>query len=495
MLRTLSFLIALIVFASQASAAARPNVLICVADDWGWPHAGAYGDAVVRTPTFDRLAREGVLFERAFVSSPSCTPSRNAMLTGQDFYRLDEGASLRSTLNVKHPNFMFMLRDAGYAIGHWRKAWGPGELEPGGYEEHPNGPPSQFDAFLAGRADDQPFCFWLGTSDPHRPYDRGSGVASGIDASRIHVPAFLPDAEPVRSDLADYYFEIQRWDRDIAHAIELLEQAGELENTIIIVTSDNGAPFPRAKGNLYDWGARVPLAIRWGTGVREPGRRVDEFVVLTDLAPTLLEAAGIQPPDVMTGRALQPLLAEPDPQGWREAAVYGRERHAAAQAMPSLDGYPSRAIRTDRYLYIMNLEPDRWPVGVPQGATHPIGSFPDCDNGPAKSFTIEHRDHPDHQRAYELCFAHRPAEELYDVDADPEQVRNLADDAEHRDVARDLRHRLTSYLRDSEDPRFTDEPVRFDEYPYRDPRIHDRIRAWREAQAASGAATEPAKAN
>lgn len=489
MLRTLSLLIALLLYASQASASERPNILLCVADDWGWPHAGAYGDATVSTPAFDRLAREGVLFQRAFVSSPSCTPSRNAILTGQQFYRLDEGANLRSTLDVRHPNFMRLLQQNGYAIGHWRKAWGPGFYEPGGYEQHPMGPGSSFADFMKQRDPDQPFCFWFGTSDPHRPYDPSRGQASGIDPAGIEVPAFLPDHDITRSDLADYYFEVQRWDADVARAIALLEEAGELENTIIVMTGDNGAPFPRCKGNLYDWGVRVPLAIRWGAGIESPGREVSAFVSLTDLAPTFLAAAGVEAPEAMTGQSLLPILrndAAQAPGQTRDYAVFGRERHAAAQEMPSLDGYPSRAIRTDRYLYIMNLEPDRWPVGAPENATHPIGRFPDCDNGPTKSLIIDHPDDPALRRYYELCFAKRPAEELYDVQADPDQVRNLADDPAHRETIDRLRAQLTGYLRDTGDPRFTGQPVLFDEYPYRDDRIHRRIRAWEEQAARQG---------
>ena len=153
----------------------RPNILFALADDWGWPHAGAYGDKVVKTPAFDRIAREGVLLRHAFVSSPSCTPCRNSIITGQQFYRLGQGANLWSTLDVEHPNFLFLLRDAGYEIGHWRKAWGPGDYTVGGYREHPCGPEGQFDDFLANRDESKPFCFWFGTSDPHRPYQEGSG--------------------------------------------------------------------------------------------------------------------------------------------------------------------------------------------------------------------------------------------------------------------------------------------------------------------------------
>lgn len=493
MSRLLCLLIALLAFA-QASAADRPNILLCVADDWGWPHAGAYGDDVANAPTFDRLAREGVLFEHVFVSSPSCTPSRNALITGQQFYRLDQGANLQSTLDVSHPNFMRLMEDAGYEIGHWRKVLGPAVFAAGGYEEFPAGPGMSFEEFMEQRSEDAPFCFWFGAYDPHRPYDTGSGEAAGIEVTEEQIPDFLPNVEATRSDLADYYFEVQRWDSDVGRAIELLREAGELGNTIIVMTGDNGMPFPRSKGTLYDWGAREPLAIRWGAGIETPGRRVREFVSLTDLAPTFLEAAGAEVPEVMTGQSLLPILKNDD-EGvqaqTRDFVVTGRERHAAAQEMPSLVGYPSRAIRTGRYLYILNLEPDRWPHGVPENATHPIGQHPDTDNGPTKSFILDHRDDPEYRRFYDLCFAKRPAEELYDVEADPDQVNNLADAPEHGETKQRLREQLTRYLRETGDPRFTDAPVLFDQYPYRDDRIHRRIREWREQQQNSDVPARP----
>ena len=451
-----------------ADGPARPNILFALADDWGWPHAGAYGDEVVKTPAFDRLAREGVLIQHAFVSSPSCTPCRNSILTGQQFYRLDQGANLWSTLDIKHPNFMHILRDAGYEIGHWRKAWGPGDYTVGGYTEHPCGPESKFTDFMAKRDDSKPFCFWFGTSDPHRGYKLNSGRESGIDIDAVHVPEFYPNEEVIRSDIADYYFEVQRWDSDVAAAIKLLEDAGELENTIVIMTGDHGMPFPRCKGNLYNWGARVPLAIRWGKRI-PAGRALTDFISLTDLAPTLLTAAECQIPDVMTGKNLLPILTS-NKDGRVDAAhdfiVIGRERHVPAQKMPSMAGYPSRAIRNDRWLLVLNLIPDRWPVGVPEGATHPMGVHADTDGGPTKSFLVEHKSDPAIRKYYDLSFAKRPAVELYDCQADPDNVNNLADDPKYAQTIKTLSEQLAEYLGKTGDPRFTSQPVKFDEFPY-----------------------------
>ncbi len=446
----------------------RPNVLFCIADDWGWPHAGAYGDPVVKTPTFDRLAREGILFEHAFVSSPSCTPSRNAVLTGQMFYRLEEGANLWSTLRTKFPVYPLLLEKAGYFIGHRRKSWGPGSLKAGGYvDHHPAGPAFRdFSDFLRKRPKGRPFCFWLGSSDPHRPYEAGSGVKSGMDPARIPLPPFWPDDRSVRSDVADYYFEVQRFDSDVGKALVALEEAGELENTLVMMTGDNGMPFPRCKANLYDLGVRQPLAARWGKRIR-PGRRVTDFVSFADFAPTFLDAAGVDIPAEMTGRSLMNVLASEasgrvDPS--RDFVVVGRERHTPAQRAPSLEAYPSRAIRTDGWLYVRNFRPDLWPAGVP-GPDNTRGAkegFADCDDGPTKRAILRGPE----GRSYALCFGRRPEEELYDCAKDPFQTANLAGDPAHAGTKAGLRARLEDFLRRTGDPRITGRAHPFDTLPY-----------------------------
>ena len=452
--------------------ASRPNILFCIADDWGWPHAGAYGDPVVKTPTFDKLAREGVLFEHAYVSSPSCTPSRNAILTGQYHWRLREGANLWSTLDVNIPVYPLLMEQAGYHVGYWRKSWGPGDLEAGGYiDKHPAGRKYKkgFKQFLDARPKDKPFCFWLGSSDPHRGYKKGSGKASGIDTSKIPVPAFYPDAEEIRSDIADYYFEVQRFDRDCGKVVKLLEQIGELDNTLIVMTGDNGMPFPRCKSNVYDMGVHEPMAVRWSAQVKS-GRRVRDFVSFADLAPTFLEAAGVKVPKQMTGRSLLPvLLSHKDGliDKKRAHVIFGKERHVPAQKAPSMKGYPCRGIRTERYLYIRNFAPDRWPAGAPSGATHPMNTYPDCDNSPTKSYLIGRRDNPEVRRYYELSFAKRPAEELYDISKDPDQINNVAESQSYAEIKRELSSILMAQLKKTGDPRVVGGGEKFDEYPYR----------------------------
>jgi len=454
--------------AAQEPEEGRPNILFCIADDWGWPHAGAYGEPVVETPTFDQLAAEGVLFTNAYVSSPSCTPSRGAILTGQHFWRLEEGANLHSTLPAKFPVYPRLLEAKGYHVGSWRKAWGPGKLDAGGRTERPAGERyDSFAAFLDARPEGAPFCFWLGASDPHRPYRLGSGAERGMDLEAIRVPGCFPDVPEVRGDVADYFFEVTRFDREVGMAVRQLEQRGELENTIVVMTGDHGMPFPRCKGNLYDTGARVPLALRWGSRLI-PGRRVEDFVSLVDLAPTFLQVGGVDPPEEMTGRSLFPLLfteesGRIDPA--RDHVLLGRERHTPAQALPSMVGYPSRALRTHDFLFVWNCEPDRWPAGVPEGSTR-HRDYGDCDDGPTKAWILAHRDEPLVRPYYERAFAPRPAVELYDLRHDPGQWTNLAADPAYAAILEELEQRLKAELGEKGDPRVLGGAERFDAYPY-----------------------------
>ncbi|MGA0059243.1 MAG: sulfatase [Planctomycetota bacterium] len=448
-------------FASFASPEPPPNILFAIADDWGWPHAGCYGDTVVRTPTCDRLAAEGVRFEAAFVSSPSCTPSRNAILTGQAFFRLGLGANLWSTLDPEHATFPDLLAAAGYHVGHWRKAWGPGRFDAAGRTTDPAGPayPS-FDAFLDARADNQPFCFWLGASDPHRPYDADGGARADLDPTAVAVPPPLPDTDEVRTDITNYYAEVERFDRDVGAALRRLEEMGELERTLVVMTGDHGWPFPRGKCNVYDLGVRVPLLVRFG-GQLEGGTSVDDPVSLADLAPTFLESAGVEVPAAMTGESLWPLLRGGPERPRREHVIFGRERHTIAQ-QGDTRSYPVRAIRTRTHLYIENLRPEDWPAGYEAKGPRP---FRDCDNGPTKSVIIDNR--ADWPEAFRLCFAKRPGVELYDLVRDPWQIENLAELPEHAAIRRTLAEKLTAERERLGDPRRGSEVVEaFDEGPY-----------------------------
>jgi N-sulfoglucosamine sulfohydrolase len=463
----------LLLTACRKEVPSRPNILFAIADDWAWPHAGVYGDPVVQTPAFDRIAAEGILFEQAYVSSPSCTPSRNAILTGQYHWRLGPGADLWSTLDPSTPVYPLLLEDAGYKIGHYRKSWGPGDIS--NWERHPAGPDYSkggFAAFMEERKAGEPFCFWLGSNDPHRPYAEGSGAASGMDLDRIRLYGCFPDKGIVRSDVADYYYEVQRFDTLVAEAIAILEAHGELENTLIVVTGDNGMPFPRCKSNNYDTGTRMPMAIRWGKGIRKPGRVIGDFISFTDLAPTFLDLAGVEIPETVTGQSMVPLLTgtdegitDPEHRGY---VLHGKERHVPAQE-GHMGGYPVRAIRDHDFLYIRNFEPDRWPAGTPNylEAAVPYCWLGDCDNGPTKTYMTEHRETDDHhRRLWDLAFAKRPAEELYDCRKDPDQLVNLAGDPVYAEIQEKMSAQLMEQLEITGDPRVLGGAELFDTIPY-----------------------------
>lgn len=440
---------------TEKAAAARPNILFCIADDWSWPHASAYGDPVVKTPVFDRIARDGVLFTNAFCASPSCTPSRAGILTGQAIHRLREGANLHGFLPAEFAVYPKLLEQSDYRVGHSGKAWGPGRFKRGGRERNPAGPRFRsFEAFLAD-VDETPFCFWLGSSDPHRPYKKGSGVAAGMKLADVRVPGFLPDTDIVRSDILDYYVEVQRFDALVGRAVDLLEEQGRLSNTLVIVTSDNGMPFPRAKATLYDGGTRMPLAIMWKERI-QGARRSRAFTSATDIAPTILQAAGLTPPRSMTGRSLLPLLEAKDESG-RARVFLERERHAHVR-VDNL-GYPSRAIRTEAFLLIWNLRPDRWPSGNPEHVFS-VGAYGDVDNSPTKAVILAKRD-----RFFDLAFAKRPEFELFDLQRDPAQTKNVAGEVEYAEQRDRLRADLEAWMQATDDPRAQGADD-FDSYPY-----------------------------
>ena len=453
-------------FACSLHAAERPNILFAIADDWGWPHAGSYGDPAVKTPTFDRLAKEGALFRHAYVSSPSCTPSRGAILTGQWHWRLEGAGNLWSVFPDKYDTYPELLARAGYVTGVSSKGWGPGRTQRKGRQ--PAGSRyKNFRAFMKNRESGKPFCYWLGSSDPHRGYAKGSGVKSGMDLSKIKLFAHFPDSNEVRSDVADYYFEVQRFDSLVGDAIKVLEESGELDNTIVVMTGDHGMPFPRCKSNNYDSGARVPLAIRWPSKVKA-GTVVNDFVSLVDVAPTFYQAADLDVPSNVSGRSLLSLLAGKDKSD-RSYVLHGKERHVPGQEGKDMGGYPTRAIRTHDFLYLHNFRPDRWPAGTPnyQKAAIKGAWLSDCDNGPTKTYTVENRDKDAHHRGlYELAFGKRPATELYDLKKDPDQLVNIAADSAYAETVKKLKAHLFAELEKTNDPRVTGNGPDFDKFPY-----------------------------
>ena len=413
----------------------RPNILFCLGDDFGWPVAGAYGDKVVRTPNFDRVAREGVLFNHGYCAAPSCTPSRASMLTGQMFYRLEEGGILWSFLPNKYPVYTDMLEKSGYQVGITRKGWGPGDYKIGGWTRNPAGTTYKtFDEFLVSVPKGKPFCFWFGAHDPHRPYAPGSGVASGLKISDVKVPPWLPDVPETRNDILDYYVEVERFDREVGELMAVLEKRGQLDNTLVLISGDNGWPFPRAKAYLYDRGIHQPLAVRWPARAKG-GRVVDDFVSLSDLAPTFLEAAGLMPTPEMTGRSFLNILTsgksgQVDPT--RDRVVAGLEKHGQL--------FPMRTLKTHQFQYIRNFMP---------------GPYLCTDSGPTIEFLKAHAEAPEYKQMAQWCFGERPAEELYDLVKDPYELNNVANLPAYAEVKKRMAADLEEYLRKTNDPRIT----------------------------------------
>ena len=464
--------------AAAAPADPRPNILFVIADDWGHGHAGAYGCSWVKTPAFDRVAREGVLFDNCFTNNPKCSPCRASLLTGRNTWQLEEACCHYGVVPNKWAVYPDVLERAGYAVGFTGKGWGPGDFQAGGFKRNPCGPAFQdkkskpphtqigatdyagnFADFLSQRPAGKPFCFWLGTTEPHRAYEDGIGKKAGKDPAAVTLPAYYPDSPVIRSDYLDYAVEVEWTDAHLGRAVKSLEDAGLLDDTLVVVTSDHGEPFPRAKGQIYDRAFHIPLAVRWGKRVK-PGRRVADFVNVRDFMPTYLEAAGVERPATVTGKSfLDVLLSEKngrvDPT--RDRIVVGKERHDLGR--PNDWGYPVRGIRTTEYLYTHNYEPDRWPVCDPETG------YRNCDDSPTKTLLTGMTG-----RFYELNFGKRPAEELYRVDRDPDCVANLAADPALADVKAKLRVEMEAFLKADGDPRALGNGAVFDTYKYVGPR-------------------------
>lgn len=484
--------IALFALAVVSSAHAAPNILFAIADDQSYPYASAYGTSGVSTPAFDRLADQGVLFHNAFAPAPQCSPCRAAILTGRNIWEIEEAGTHSSYFPKKFPVFTRVLEDVGYHVGFTGKPWGPGNFEDAGWKRNPVGdeynaamlePPASgisnidytanFKTFLAKKKSDQPFFFWFGAKEPHRKYEYGSGQKAGKKLADAAVPDFLPDEEITRHDVLDFALEIEWFDQHLGAMLQMLEEAGELANTIIVVTADNGMPFPAAKANLQEYGTHVPLVIA-GPAIFPGGRETTSPTSLIDLAPTFLALAQTDRMQGLTGKSLLPLLQEGE--AHREFVLTGRERHSHAR--PDNLGYPARALRTEEFLYVWNVDADRWPAGIP----NPEGLRPDqidgsfsrdfkgmglgyadIDPSPSKELILAQRE--TYPEQFALGFLKRPTEQLYDVKNDPACVNDLAQDPRYAETLERLGRKLRENLRAQQDPRMTGNGGIFDTYP------------------------------
>ncbi len=472
---------------NKEEQAPRPNILFAIADDASWKHFGAYGCDWVKTPAFDRVASEGILFTRAYTPNAKCAPSRSCILTGRNSWQLEEAANHSPYFPAKFKTYAEALGENGYWVGSVAKGWAPGnpgeidgkrrELTGPKFDEYSTTPPAKhinnndyarnFEAFLEARPGDIPFCFWYGSTEPHRRYEFEAGITKGGKKQEQidEVPAFWPDVDTVRTDMLDYAFEIEYFDSHLQSMLQKLEEIGELENTLVIVTADNGMPFPRIKGQVYEYSNHLPLAIMWPNGISNPGRVITDFVNFIDFTPTYLELAGLtaeeagmQPP---TGRSLTEFFHTekegnviPD----RNFVLVGKERHDVGR--PDDQGYPVRGIITNGFLYLRNFKPDRWPKGNPETG------YLNCDGSPTKTYILDTRRKKGVMEYWQLNFGKRPAEELYHIDEDPFCMENLAGNPDFAETKNKLAAEMAEKLSAQGDPRILGNGNIFDQYEY-----------------------------
>ncbi len=479
-------------------AADRPNILFCISDDQSWMHAGAYGCRWVKTPAFDRVAKDGLLFLNAYTPNAKCAPSRACILTGRNTWQLEEACNHWPHFPAHFKSYAEALTEFGYHVGSTGKGWAPGiakttdgnprELTGKKFNNRKQKPPTRsisnndyagnFNDFLNANQG-QPWCFWYGSTEPHRGYEYGTGVSvGGKSLSDIdEVPPFWPDNEVIRNDMLDYALEIEHFDSHLDRMLKTLEQQGELGNTIVIVTADNGMPFPRVKGQEYEMSNHLPLAIMWPAGIRKPGRVISDLVSFVDYAPTIVEAAGLEwsasnmAPTV--GRSLMPIFKNEPRKPHRDIVVFGKERHDIGR--PLDQGYPMRGIVDGEYLYIRNYEPTRWPAGNPESG------YLNCDGSPTKTELLNARRYEtDIAGRWQMAFGKRPAEELYRLKDDRYCMNNLAANPTWSIVRRSLEQKLLARLRQEKDPRIKGPADYFERMPYADSkgqRFYERFMA------------------
>lgn len=465
-------------------ATPTPNILFVIADDWGL-HAGAYGTHWIKTPAFDRLARAGLLFKQAYTPMAKCAPSRACILTGRHLWQNEEAGNHLAMFPSKLTSWPEALANKGWHVGMTGKGWAPGiandatgkpRLLTGKSFQKQKAPPpasgisnndyaANFVDFLDASPKATPWCFWFGATEPHRGYEFQSGANKGgkkmTDIDRI--PAYWPDHDIVRHDMLDYAYEVEHVDNHLARMIAELERRGLMDSTLIMVTSDHGMPFPRVKGYAYHDSNHVPLAVHWPEGIQHRGRVIDDFVDFTDIAPTLLDYAGIAQRESgmmpITGKSWRPIFESKKsgrivPQ--RDHVLIGKERTDVGR--PHNWGYPIRGIMTADFLYLRNYEPIRWPAGNPETG------YLDTDGSPTKSLILDLGRQNRANMFWRLNFGLRPANELYDLRTDADCIRNLAADPIHRNRMDALRERMETELKAQNDPRMFGKGPVFDAY-------------------------------
>ena len=438
-------LIVLLLLAGAVHGSERPNMILFIADDVSWNDYGCYGNAAARTPSIDRLAADGIRFANAYLTASSCSPSRCSIATGRYPHNNGPAAELHRPLPWFLRKFPSLLRDAGYFTALSGKNHMPQDAPPAG-EKAPSGP---WDLLTHGRAEgnsgghadwvritrerpkDKPFFFWFSSFDAHRNWDADSqwnAEAYGPmhRPEDMVVPPFLVDNARTRQDLASYYNEVTRFDHHVGQVVEVLQEQGVLDNTLVFVMADNGRPFPRAKTRLHDSGMRTALVAHWPKGIAKAGSVCESLVSAIDLAPTYLSAAGVTVPDSVQGVGLNTLFDDPSRQV--RSAVFSEHNWHDYEAF-------GRSVRADGFLYVLNERPESaW-----QGPADSVRS-------PSHLALQARRDAGGLSAAQaDVFLAPRPVEELYRYEADRNQLLNLAGNPEYSEAKARLKRLMEDW--------------------------------------------------
>jgi len=328
---------------AQRNSGKPMNFVFLISDDHTAADLGSYGNRAVTSPHLDKLAREGMRFERCFVTSPQCSPNRSSLFTGCTPHTTST-SRLHVPLPDWEPTIIDSLKQKGYHTGIFRK-----HHQGDGFQKRLDfygDAKASFKSFFDSKPKDKPFWLQVGFTDPHRPYRPGA-FNPPHDPKTVQVPKWLPDWPAVRQDLAHYYDFIARMDAEVGQIMDLLASQGNSNDTMVLFTGDNGMPFPRAKGTLYEAGIHVPM-IAWMPGKIAAGSVKREMIGHVDFASTWLNAAGIEQSKKMQGRSFLPLLLN-QPYKARTEVFSERNWHDTFD--------PMRSIRTDRHKFIFNAAP------------------------------------------------------------------------------------------------------------------------------------------
>lgn len=414
------------------------NIVLYIVDDLGMDDAGCFGNPVIKTPSLDALSEEGVRFNNAFCTTPSCSPSRSVILTGKHnhangMYGLSHWVFNFSSLpdTVSLPK---RLSQAGYrtaCVGKYHVA--PEEVYPFDKRIPINTPTVMADEakkfILADKS--RPFFICFATMEPHRPFP-GEG-ADKVKPADVVVPDYLPDIPETRRELAMYYQSTQRADDGLGRVVDHLKQTGYWDDTLLIFVSDNGIAFPGAKTNLYEPGIRLPMVVR-RPGMEKQGHFNNAMVSYTDITPSILDYAGLlKPGDDFHGRSFMPVLEQQNPGGWDE--VYAS--HSLHEVTMY---YPMRMVRTRRYKLIWNI-------------AHGL-EFPHAmDLWDSLTWqAVMKRDMKTYGKRKVKDYLHRPEYELYDLQNDPHEINNIADKAEHKELLEELKAKIRAFQENTADP-------------------------------------------